>query len=73
MSLPTAPNRDIPRNMPGEQKVFKAGTGIEGVMYRGMPCPLTIPDMVTVYDQASEFCFYITQEQYEKLPQEDRS
>lgn len=72
MSLPAAPSRDIPRNVPGEQLVFKPGTGIEGVMYRGMPCPYKVPKMVTVFDQESGLCVYITKQQLEKLPQEDR-
>jgi hypothetical protein len=73
MSLSAAPNRDIPRNLPGEQYVYKPYGIIELEKYRGMPCPLTVPDMVTVYDQTTDFCFYVTPEQFDRLPQEDRS
>jgi len=72
-SLPTAPNRDIPRHLPGEQFVFRNGQGIEREKYTGMPCPLTIPGYVTVYDKDADICIYVTKDQFSRLPQEDRS
>lgn len=66
-SLSAAPKLDIPRHLPGWQIVFTNGQ-LTNEEYTGMPCPYNIPEMFTVYDTASDLCFYITEDQIMKLP-----
>ena len=66
-----APGRDIPNNVAGEQIVFGGSGKLTLVEYASMPCPLKIPNYVTIYDQRGNICVYIPPEELLKLPMEN--
>ena len=63
-------DRDIPNNVAGEQIVFGGSGKLTLVEYTRMPCPLKIPNYVTIYDKRGNICVYIPPEELIKLPTE---